>query len=55
MMQKKLEVNRELQSLMENFVQSAQRMYEVDMTGLEAVLSAQTNLCKTSYGGKNDK
>jgi outer membrane protein, heavy metal efflux system len=46
MMQKKLEVNRELQSLLENFVQSAQRMYEVDMTGLEAVLSAQTNLAK---------
>ncbi len=46
MMQKKLEVNRELQSLLENFVQSAQRMYEVDMTGLAAVLSAQTNLAK---------
>jgi outer membrane protein, heavy metal efflux system len=46
MMQKKLEVNRALQSLMENFVQSAQRMYEVDMTGLEAVLSAQTNYAK---------
>jgi outer membrane protein, heavy metal efflux system len=46
MMQKKLEVNRELQSLLENFVQSAQRMYEVDMTGLAVVLSAQTNLAK---------
>ncbi len=46
MTQKKLEVNLELQSLLGNFTQSAQRMYEVDMTGLEAVLSAQTNLAK---------
>lgn len=46
MMQKKLEVNRDLRELLENFVASAERMYEVDMTGLEAVLSAQTNLAK---------
>ena len=46
MMQKKLEVNRDLQNLLENFVASAERMYEVDMTGLEAVLSAQTNLAR---------
>ncbi len=46
MMQKKLEVNRELQGLLENFVASAERMYEVDRVGLDAVLSAQTNLSK---------
>lgn len=46
MMQKKLEVNREIQGLLENFVASAERLYEVDRIGLEAVLSAQTNLSK---------
>lgn len=46
MMEKKLEVNRDLQELLENFVASAERMYEVGMAGLEAVLSAQTNLSK---------
>jgi outer membrane protein, heavy metal efflux system len=46
MMEKKLEVNRDLQKLLENFVASAERMYEVDMAGLEAVLSAQTNVSK---------
>jgi outer membrane protein, heavy metal efflux system len=46
MMQKMLEVNRDLQLLVENFVTSVERMYEVGMTGLEAVLSAQTTLSK---------
>jgi outer membrane protein, heavy metal efflux system len=46
MMQKKFEVNRELQSLLDNFVQSIRIMYEVDMARLEGVLSAQTNLAK---------
>ncbi len=46
MMQKKHEVNREIQGLLENFVASAERMYEVDRVGLDAVLSAQTNLSK---------
>jgi len=46
MMERKLEVNRDLQELLENVVASAERMYEVGMAGLEAVLSAQTNVSK---------
>lgn len=46
MIQKKLEVNQELQALLEDFVASAERQFEVGMGGFEAVLSAQTNLSK---------
>ena len=44
--QQKIEVNKELQSLVENFIRSAERLYEVDRIGLEAILSAQTELAK---------
>jgi outer membrane protein, heavy metal efflux system len=46
MMQKKLEVNRELQLLVKDFIVTAERLYEVKMRGVEAVLSAQTNASK---------
>ncbi len=44
--QKKTEVNAELQSLLEDFIHSATRMYEVDRIGFETVLSAETELAK---------
>jgi outer membrane protein, heavy metal efflux system len=46
MLQKQFEVNRDLQMLLEDFVVSAERMYEVGMWGIEGVLTAQTRLAR---------
>ncbi len=44
--QKKIEVNRELTQLLEDVIRSAERLLELDRIGLEAVLSAQTELAR---------
>jgi len=46
LIQQKMEVNRELKELIIEFIQSAERLYEVDRIGLEPILSAETEQAK---------
>jgi len=46
LIQQKMEVNRELQHLIDDFIESAQQLYEVERIGLDPILSAETEQAK---------
>lgn len=46
LIQQKIDVNRELQTLIDDFIESAQQLYEVDRIGLDPILSAETEQAK---------
>jgi len=46
LIQQKIEVNRELQALIGDFIESARQLYEVERIGLDPILSAETEQAK---------